>query len=78
MTQTAEYSGQEATLLDSTIGAHFDAVVQRDPDHLAIVMPHQQIRWSYGEFNGANRGDRANNSSAVGEKCHTHILGAVA
>ncbi|MDG1827408.1 MAG: AMP-binding protein [Henriciella sp.] len=51
MTQTAEYSGQEATLLDSTIGAHFDAVVQRDPDHLAIVMPHQQIRWSYGEFN---------------------------
>ena len=37
-------------LLDSTIAEHFEATVQRFPDRDALVMPHQQIRWTWRQF----------------------------
>ncbi len=47
---TAQSAGPSAALITSTIGAHLDEVAARDPDHPALVVPHQDIRWSYGEF----------------------------
>tara|TARA_B110000503_G_scaffold128567_1_gene199784 strand:+ start:829 stop:2502 length:1674 start_codon:yes stop_codon:yes gene_type:complete len=46
----ARYAGDKAALIKTTIGQHLDAIVARDPDHIALVMPHQNIRWSYAEF----------------------------
>ena len=51
MNKLAEYSAPTVELLNSTIGAHLERVVASDPDHLAIVMPHQNVRWSYSKFN---------------------------
>ncbi|MEZ5549346.1 MAG: AMP-binding protein [Pseudomonadales bacterium] len=48
--QEAYYAGATADLITSTIGAQLDAVAARDPSHPALVMPHQGIRWSYGEL----------------------------
>ena len=51
MTHTAAQSkGPTAEMLTCTIGQHLDRVASRDPSHPALVMPHQDIRWSYGEF----------------------------
>jgi len=44
---TGEGSGQ---LLYETIGACFDRVVQENPDTLALVVRHQELRWTYREF----------------------------
>lgn len=44
---TGEGSGQ---LLYETIGECFDRVVQENPDTLALVVRHQEIRWTYREF----------------------------
>lgn len=49
--QKAEYVGETAPLIDMTIGAKLEEIVANDPDHEAIVMPHQDIRWSYSRFN---------------------------
>jgi fatty-acyl-CoA synthase len=46
----AQSKGQAAEMLTSTIGQHLDAIVARDPDHPALIMQHQNIRWSYGEL----------------------------
>lgn len=46
----ARYVGTQSPLLDTTIGQHLDAIADKDPDHLAIVVRHQNIRWSYGDF----------------------------
>jgi len=37
-------------LLEETIGQRFEATVRRLPEHEALVMPHQDIRWSYGRL----------------------------
>lgn len=39
--------------LEQTIGENFEATVARLPDQEALVMPHQQIRWTYRQFNDA-------------------------
>ena len=44
---TGEGSGQ---LLYETIGAYLDHVVEQNPDTLALVVRHQNVRWSYREF----------------------------
>jgi fatty-acyl-CoA synthase len=44
---TGEGSGQ---LLYETIGRCFDRIVDRNPDTLALVVRHQDIRWTYREF----------------------------
>ena len=46
----AYYKGQSADLLTTTIGQHLNSIVARDPDHPALIMPHQNIRWTYGQF----------------------------
>ncbi len=46
----AQSKGRTAELLTNTIGQHLDAVAARDPAHPALIMPHQNIRWTYGEF----------------------------
>ena len=37
-------------LLEQTIGDNFAATVARYPDHEALVMPHQNIRWNYRQL----------------------------
>jgi fatty-acyl-CoA synthase len=37
-------------LLGCTIGDHFDEIVRRAPDELAIIARHQNIRWTWTEF----------------------------
>jgi len=49
--QKAEYSGQKVPLIAMTIGAKLDEIVAGNPHHPALIMPHQNIRWSYAEFN---------------------------
>ena len=44
---TGEGSGQ---LLYETIGDCFDRVAEANPDNIALVVRHQDIRWSYREF----------------------------
>ena len=46
----ARFKGRTAPMLTATIGQHLDDVAARNPDHMALVMPHQDIRWTYGEF----------------------------
>jgi len=41
----------DVPLLEQTIGEHFETVARRLPRHEALVMPHQDIRWSYGRLN---------------------------
>jgi fatty-acyl-CoA synthase len=43
--------GTLGPLLETTIGQHLEQVVANDPNQLALVMPHQNIRWSYAQFN---------------------------
>ena len=42
--------GPDEDLIMTTIGQRLDEAAARDPDHPAVIMPHQGIRWSYGEF----------------------------
>ncbi len=50
--RTAHRKGPtEVPLLEQTIGDNFEATVAKFPDHLALVMPHQNIRWTYRRFN---------------------------
>ena len=44
---TGEGGGQ---LLYETIGECFDRMVDANPDGLAVVVRHQNIRWSWSEF----------------------------
>jgi fatty-acyl-CoA synthase len=46
----AKYTGAPGEQLTSTIGQHLDSVAANDPNHPALVVPHQNIRWSYAEF----------------------------
>lgn len=43
--------GRTAPLINTTIGRRLEEVTSRNPSHPALVMPHQNIRWSYAEFN---------------------------
>lgn len=47
---SAHAQGRTDDLITTTIGQHLDAVAARDPSHPALIMPHQNIRWTYGEF----------------------------
>ncbi|MFQ2369426.1 AMP-binding protein [Aeromonas enteropelogenes] len=37
-------------LLSQTIGTYLQEIAERFPDHPAVVVRHQQIRWSYREY----------------------------
>jgi fatty-acyl-CoA synthase len=38
-------------LLEQTVGQNFEASVAKYPDNEALVMPHQDIRWTYRQLN---------------------------
>ncbi len=40
----------ETPLIGQTIGAYFDAVVAQNPDALALIVRHQDIRWTWREL----------------------------
>lgn len=46
----AYFKGKTTPLLEKTIGQHLDHIVAKFRDHPALIMPHQSIRWSYGEL----------------------------
>ena len=37
-------------LIGETVGANFDRIVGLYPDRDAVVVPHQDVRWTYAEF----------------------------
>lgn len=41
---------QSQPLIDATIGAALDDVAERYGDHIALVVRHQQVRWSYRDL----------------------------
>jgi fatty-acyl-CoA synthase len=58
MSELVSYAhGSPSTpLIGETIGANFDRVVESHPGRDALVVPHQDVRWSYAEL--ANRVER--------------------
>lgn len=41
----------ERPLIYETIGGYFESIVQRYPENEALVVCHQNIRWTYAEYN---------------------------
>ncbi len=48
--ERAYYKGKESPLLSTTIGQQLDRIVTQYPDYLALVVAHQNVRWTYGQF----------------------------
>jgi fatty-acyl-CoA synthase len=44
------HGASDKALIGDTIGAHFDKAVARWPDQEALVVRHQDVRWTYAEF----------------------------
>jgi fatty-acyl-CoA synthase len=51
LTQSYSHGASNVPLIGDTIGAHFDKVVQRFGDRPALIVRHQDVRWSYAELN---------------------------
>ncbi len=49
--EKAQFIGNTAPLINQTIGAYLDDIAADHADDEAIVMPHQNIRWSYRRVN---------------------------
>jgi fatty-acyl-CoA synthase len=72
MTQLSYVHGaSEAPFIGETIGVHFDRIAERFGERDALIVRHQQVRWTYGELKervdafaaglvalGLERGDR--------------------
>ena len=50
LTQSYVHGASTVPLIGETLGAYFDRAVARWRDELALVVRHQQVRWSYGEL----------------------------
>ena len=50
LTQSYVHGASAEPLIGETIGAHFDRAARRWPDHEALVVRHQDIRWTYREL----------------------------
>jgi fatty-acyl-CoA synthase len=50
LTQAYAQGASDVPLLGDTIGAYFDKVAARWGDHDALVVPHQDISWSWSEL----------------------------
>ena len=50
LTRSYVHGASDIPLIGDTIGEHFDAVVRRWPDREALVVRHQNIRWTYGDL----------------------------
>ncbi|MDP3842262.1 MAG: AMP-binding protein [Oxalobacteraceae bacterium] len=47
LTISHDHGARDVPLIEQTIGSFFDAMVERVPDHEALVSCHQQLRYSY-------------------------------
>jgi fatty-acyl-CoA synthase len=65
------HGASETPFIGDTIGVHFDRIVERCGERDALIVRHQQVRWTYRELKerveafaagllalGLNRGDR--------------------
>jgi fatty-acyl-CoA synthase len=50
LTQSYVHGASEVPLIGETIGVHFDKAAARWPQRDALVVRHQNIRWSYAEL----------------------------
>jgi fatty-acyl-CoA synthase len=50
LTQSYVHGASNIPLIGETLGAHFDRAAMRWHDKLALVVRHQQVRWTYGEL----------------------------
>src|SRR5215216_5771900 len=50
LTRSYVHGASDIPLFGDTIGEHFDAVAGRWPDRQALVVRHQNIRWTYGDL----------------------------
>ena len=48
--QSYTHGASEVALIGETIGQHFDAAAERWAAREALVVRHQNIRWSYGDL----------------------------
>ena len=53
LTSSLSSGATDVPLIEQTLGAFFDAVAARLPDHEALVSVHQQQRYSYRELQTA-------------------------
>jgi hypothetical protein len=53
LTQSYVHGASLTPLIGDTIGVHLDRMAGLSPDRLALVVRHQKIRWTYGEFRHA-------------------------
>ena len=44
------HGAHETPLIGATIGAYLDAILARYPQHDARIVAHQQVRWTYSQF----------------------------
>jgi fatty-acyl-CoA synthase len=51
LTQSYVHGTSAIPLIGDTLGAHFEKAVARWPDKDALVVRHQNVRWSYAELN---------------------------
>ena len=50
MTQSYVHGASDTALIGETIGAHFDKAVARWHNNDALVVRHQDIRWTWAEL----------------------------
>jgi len=50
LTQSYVHGASAVPLIGDTIGSHFDKAVERWPEREALVVRHQNIRWSYRDL----------------------------
>ena len=65
LTQSYVHGASIVPLIGETLGVHFDRAVARWREELALVVRHQQVRWSYGEL-GRRVDDLAGGLLALG------------
>ena len=51
LTQSYSCGASRAPIIYETIGNYFERVAARLPDTEALVVCHQDVRWTYAEFN---------------------------
>jgi fatty-acyl-CoA synthase len=49
-TQSYVHGASDVPLIGETLGVHFDRAATRWRDELALIVRHQQVRWTYGEL----------------------------
>ena len=50
LSESYYYGGQGALLSEATIGQHLKRIVDKFPESDAIVVRHQNVRWSYAQL----------------------------